>query len=117
MQEDSKTLSELLDEFAREWSVAEKMETMEREYRRGYKDGWLMAVERLGDMIFDRDISPKDAFVRLQFHVTHDLWRWAHRGNYSVQTEPPICALVPLGDAEGDDAPHPQWDYLLPDDH
>lgn len=63
----------------------------EREYRRGYHDGFLAAVRTLGHLVWKVHIPFKDAHtIALGFgEATGRLFHWLMQGDMTEQEEPP----------------------------
>ena len=92
------SLAQLMDEMRQEmteaWEPSKVFAHAEAEYRRGYRDGYIMAVERFIDFMLDFNLSRKDAYNRLFDFANHGAlyeWYWKAQDAGRAETElPPI---------------------------
>ncbi len=49
----------------------------EAEYRRGYRDGWIQAVEAMHDLMFQAGMARQAAYERCWKHGERTLWEWS----------------------------------------
>lgn len=54
----------------------EKEKIQEAEYRRGYQDGYLIALDNVAKMMFAVHISPEEAVDACRAHAEERLLRW-----------------------------------------
>lgn len=69
-------------------------EEREREYRRGFRDGWVIAIDANYDLMFKSKMTREAAYNKLWNHWEKGLWDWLH-GDCSAMIMPPGS---PLGD-------------------
>lgn len=59
----------------------------EAEYRRGYQDGWIEAVNALGDLM-DKETSAQEIYDRLFTHWEQVLLTWGKASTDNVEFPP-----------------------------
>ena len=72
----------------------EKM-LLEAEYRRGYRDGYITALDTLAKMIHDRHMTAKEAIDACHHHGDNRLLRWMAEEPTDVVIAPEPTLWVP----------------------
>lgn len=89
------TLTELMAADFTPKTPEELEEFRESEYRRGYRDGWVQAIDAMFDLIQDKDLPASSArkvyqaYHRCWVHGERALWEWA-LGDCSKVEWPPL---------------------------
>lgn len=85
-----KTIDELQAEWEKPWDSAEKRRHEESNYRRGYRDGYIQAVTRFYELMFEHRLSRDNAYDALWTHWERALSAWEMADDGSVIL-PPEC--------------------------
>ena len=65
-------------------------ELCESEYRRGYADGWIQAIEAMHDLMFDRGLSRQAAYEAGFSHWQGPLVSWQRQGAGELVLPPAV---------------------------
>ena len=86
-----RTAAEIQAEYERDLRERPE-ELMEARYRCGYHDGFIEAVNALGDL-FQRRVSKWDAYNRLFDHWEGPLFWWTHRDCSKKELPPRVDGM------------------------
>ena len=64
----------------------------EREYRRGFRDGWIIAVNKMYEGMIDHRYARLAAYMKLRDWAEKELFEWMH-GDCSKLVMPPGSPL------------------------
>lgn len=76
-------------DIARELDALPLETLREMEYRRGYVDGWVQAVDALHDLMFDYRLDRQAAYEVAWNHGMYgELWKWKHAARDGFKMPP-----------------------------
>ena len=83
-------------EIIQEWEKIpqEQKDAQEREYRRGYRDGWVQAIDALHDLMFQEHASREEAYYLAWEHWEGALLEWEMRAQTKPHFEIPPTELT-----------------------
>lgn len=65
------------------------MSQQEETYRRGYRDGWIQAINAMQELMFERGVSRGKAHKTCWDHWEEALFEWQQRGRKESREEWP----------------------------
>lgn len=72
------------------WLKMSKTETPESEYRRGFCDGWILAIDALADLMKESKVSGQAAYDIAWQHWHQELSEWSARADGELEYPPEL---------------------------